>query len=159
MIYFNFFFALLQDIVYFLIIYKISEKYIGTYLSAIIAGLIFGLKHLLFPEYTIYSGIMVFLCAVILFPALFLKSRNVWIIFGFHFFWNYIQNSILGISKPEGLTSVLELDINGPTIFTGDASGFEPSIITCFIAMLIGLYFLNNAKREGKIVKPIWMKN
>ena len=155
-IYYNIFFALLQDIVYFLIIFKITEKYLGTYFSAIIAGLIFGGKHLLFPDYTIFSGLMIFLNGAILFPALFVKSRNIWIIFGFHFFWNYIQNSILGISIPEGQTSIFNAFVNGPAIFTGDSTGFEPSIITLLIAILIGMYYYREARKKGKIIKPIW---
>lgn len=157
-IYYNIFFALLQDIVYFLIIFKITERYLGTYLSAIIAGLIFGGKHLLFPDYTIFSGLMIFIDGAILFTALFIKSRNIWIIFGFHFFWNYIQNSVLGIAKPEDQVSIFNVNVNGPSIFIGDSTGFEPSIITLLIAILIGLYFFREASKKDKVIKPIWTK-
>ena len=77
---------------------------------------------------------------------------------GFHFFWNYIQNSVLGIAKPEGQVSIINVNVNGPSILTGDSTGFEPSIITLLIAILIGLYYFREAHKKEKIIKPIWKK-
>ena len=157
-IYFNFFFAALQDIVYYLIIFRISEQYLGSYIAAIISGIIFGFKHLLFPDYSFFCGLMIFFDAFILFPSLYIRSRNIWTVLGFHFTWNFIQTTILGISKIPDQNSVFNLNVDGPILFAGDTTGFEPSIFTFIIAISIGLYLFFEIKKQNKIIKPFWAK-
>ena len=158
-IYYTVFFVLLQDFVYFLILFRITEKYLGTYLTILICGLIFGFKHCLFPNYTIISGIIIFLDVTFIFSALFLRSRSLWEIFGFHLVYNFIQNIILGNPSIAGIQSVLKLSISGPYIFTGNQSGFETSIISVIFCVGVGGYLLNVTKNHGLFMKPYWMKN
>ncbi|MBN1822460.1 MAG: hypothetical protein JXR31_05740 [Prolixibacteraceae bacterium] len=152
------FFALLQDFIYFLIIFRITEKYLGTYLSILITGLIFGFKHLLFPEYLIINGFFIFLDSLFIFSALYLRSRTVWEIFGFHLTYNFIQVIVLGISIPEKMQSVFELDINGPMLFTGDKSGLESSLPVALFCVIVGGFIFLKEKNKGEFKNPYWKK-
>lgn len=156
--FFDFFFAFLQDIVYFAIIFRITEKYLGTFISIFIAGVIFGFKHLLFPDYTIWGAIAISLEGAILFTALFIISRNIWMVFGFHFAWNYLANGIFGLVKLEGIQSLLNVEISGPEILAGSRNGIESSVIALAVSLFIGIPYLMIAYRRGNFIRPFWKR-
>jgi len=153
---FAFFFAFLQDIVYFAIIFRIAERHLGTVLSIVIAGIIFGFKHLLFPDYSIWTGIAITIEGAILFSAFYIKTRKIWMVFGFHFMWNFIQNGFL--LKIQNMESLFKINISGPEILVGNPNGLESSIIAIILSICIGAYFMRKAKLEGKFILPFWKK-
>jgi len=157
-IYFTIFFALLQDIVYYLILFRITEKYLGTYLTILLTSIIFGFKHLLWPEYDFISGIFLFINILFIFSALYIKSRTIWIIFGFHFIYNFIQTIVIANFPVENIKGIINLNINGPVILTGNPSGFETSIIAVIFCVLIGGYYLIEIRKHEKFLSPIWIK-
>ncbi len=153
---YDFFFAFLQDIVYFAIIFRITEENMGSWIAIIIASIIFGFKHGLFPGYNLWSLVAQSIEAGILFSALFMLTRRIWVIFGFHFIWNYIEHGIMGIPEIEGMQGILISKFSGPDIITGSPVGLEASILTFIIGLGIGIYFLNKAYRKGNFVLPFW---
>jgi hypothetical protein len=158
-VWYTVFFVLLQDFTYFLILFRIAEKYLGTYLTILVAGFIFGFKHLLFPDYTVLSGILIFIEGTFIFSALFLRSRGLWEIFGFHLTYNFLQSNILGNPGNEGLQSVFTVTFNGPSVFTGNESGFESSIIAVIFCILAGGYYLYKLRQKGVFLPPYWKKS
>lgn len=157
-LYYTAFYVLLQDFVFYLILFRITEKYLGTYLTILITGLIFGFEHLFFPEYEFINGIFLFINILFIFSALYLRSRTVWEIFGFHLIYNFIQSIVLGVSIPDGMQSVFTLQIDGPVLLTGDKSGLESSAIAALFCIITGGYLLIKEKRQGKFVLPFWAK-
>ena len=107
-------------------------------ISLSLTSLIFCLTHCLNPGITIVSIINVFLAGLLL-GVLFIKTKNIWLVTGFHFFWNYIQ-SILGfnVSGME-VPSILFLNFDD-NLFNGGYFGFEGSYV-CTIIMLLALCF------------------
>ncbi len=153
---FAFFFAFLQDIVYFAIIFRISERHLGSVPAIIIAGIIFGFKHLLFPDYSVWSAIAMTIEIAVIFSALYIKTRRIWMMFGFHFMYNFIQNGFL--LKIQDMESLLRVKVNGPEIIAGSQNGLESSIIAIILSVCIGAYFMKKAKVEGKFILPFWKK-
>ena len=158
-LYYTLFFVLLQDFVYFLIIFRITEKYLGTYFTILITGLIFGFKHLLFPEYTFLNGLIIFIAAAFIFSALFIRSRSLWRVFGFHFMYNFLQSTIFGNPGNENLQSLFTIHLNGPPVLTGNEAGFESSIIVLIFCIVLGGYYLNVARKKGRFLDPFWKKS
>jgi hypothetical protein len=153
---FAFFFAFLQDIVYFAIIFRITERHLGSIPAIIIAGIIFGFKHLLFPDYSLWSAIAITIEGAILFTALYIKNRKIWMIFGFHFMYNFIQNGIF--IKTQDMNSLLQIKVTGPEILAGSQNGLESSIIAIILSVFIGTYFMRKVRNEGKFIPPFWKK-
>ncbi len=153
---FAFFFAFLQDIVYFAIIFRIAERNLGSVPAIVIAGLIFGFKHLLFPDYTLWGAIAITIIGATLFSALYIRTRKIWMIFGFHFMYNFIQNGIL--LKIQDMDSLLKINVSGPEILAGSQNGLESSIIAIIISTFIGAYYMKKAKLERKFIPPFWKK-
>lgn len=152
------FFAFLQDIVYFAIIFRIVEKNLGSWTAIVLASIIFGFKHLLFPGYTLWSVIAQMLEAGILFSALFMISRRIWLIFGFHVVWNTIQYGLLLGFDAEGLTPLFHAEFSGSNLMTGMPVGLEASLITFCIGTATGIFFLIKAHQTGKFIKPYWKR-
>lgn len=153
---YNFFFAFLQDVVYFLIIFRITEKSLGSWIAIGLASIIFGFKHLLFPGYTVWSAIAQAFEAGILFSVFFILTRRIWLLFGFHFIWNFIENGFILGFKPEGLIELLKSEFSGSHLITGMPVGPEASILTFAIGTGLGLFFSFHAYKRNKLILPFW---
>jgi membrane protease YdiL (CAAX protease family) len=154
----NFFFAFLQDIVYFLIVFRIIEKSLGSWIAVAITSIIFGFKHLLFSGYTVWSGITQAFEAGILFSAFFMLTGRIWLLFGFHFIWNFIEYGFILGFKPEGLIGLFKSEFFGSNLITGIPVGIEASILTFVIGTGLGLCVLFKAFKKGNYVLPFWRR-
>ena len=153
-----FFFAFLQTIVYFAIIFRILEKWVGSWSAIAIASIIFGFKHLLFPGYTLWSVIAQSIEGGILFCAIYIFFRNIWLIFGFIAVWDFIESGfILGLDN-EAMIPLFNSEFSGSSLITGMPVGPEASILTFFIFTSIGIYLLRIAYKKGNFVLPSWKK-
>ena len=153
---FHSFFAFLQDIVYFAILFRIIEKSLGSWIAILVASLVFGFKHLLFPGYTLWSVFAQTLEAGLLFTALFILSRRIWLICGFHVIWNFVQYGFIMGFDAEGLTPLFICDFAGSNLITGMPVGLEASIITFCMGTALGIYLLKKAHRKGNFIRPFW---
>jgi len=153
---YDFFYAFLQDIVYFTIIFRVTEESLGSWIALVVASIIFGFKHTLFPGYNLWSLIAQSIEAGILFSTLFMLTRRIWVIFGFHFVWNYIEHGVVGIPEIDGMQGILISKFSGSEIFTGSPVGPEASILTFIVGLGLGIYFLNKVYRKGNFVLPFW---
>ena len=153
------FYAFLQDIIYFMIIFRISEKWLGSWLAIFIASFIFGFKHMLFPGYTLWSAIAQSIEAGLLFSMLFVLTRRIWAMFGFHLMWNFMQYGILGFPEFDRIPSLLKVEYGGPDIITGAPVGLEASLITFLLISGLGLYLLYLAIKNNNLIVSYWRKS
>jgi membrane protease YdiL (CAAX protease family) len=118
-----------------------------AWLAVALTSVFFGLVHLGNPNATLISTANTII-AGIWFSLAYLKTRDLWFVWGMHLMWNWMQGSIFGI-EVSGVTSLAaapllrEID-NGPTWLTGTTYGIEGGI-ACTIALVISLglvYFL-----------------
>ncbi len=84
--------------------------------------------------------------AGIWFGLAYLKTRDLWFVWGLHLMWNWTQGSVFGI-EVSGYTMItaepllIEID-NGPAWLTGAAYGVEGGIV-CTIALLASMLFIH----------------
>ena len=144
------FFAFLQDVIYFLILFRLVEKSAGSLVAMIVTGFVFGFKHLLFPDYGVWAAAAIVIEGGILFSALFMLYRRVWMVFGFHFAYNVIQNTFLGYVNPAGnRAGVLDFQVSGPAVWTGSRAGLESSVIALILSLAAGGLLLAVEVRKG----------
>jgi membrane protease YdiL (CAAX protease family) len=153
---FHFFFAFIQDVVFIAILFRILEKSFGTWLSMALASVIFGFQHLLYPGQTPLSASAQTIEVGILFCSLYIVTRRIWIIFGFHFAWNLIQYAIVGFPVMENSRPLLVSQFSGPAIITGSPVGLEASLVTFVVGTGLGLFFLRKAIVLKRLVEPSW---
>lgn len=122
--------------------------------AILITSLLFGFVHSANPDVS-NIAIANTVLAGIWFGVAYLKTRNLWFVFGLHLFWNWTQGAIFGIeiSGLKNLTSnslFIESD-KGPTWLTGGAYGIEGGI-ACTIALLLSMAVIWKKVRSQKSV-------
>ena len=115
-----------------------------AWLAILITSIPFGIAHLNNPNAGTISTINTVLAGV-WFGVAYLKTRDLWFVWGVHWFWNWTQGSVFGI-EVSGLTDLSsspllkEID-NGPHWLTGTTYGIEGGI-ACTIALITSILFI-----------------
>ena len=128
----------------------------GWPLAAVFGGLYFGMAHLIvfMPSITgigvvwiVVSGLI----AGILFTAMYIRSKSLWLPIGFHFGWNVCLKLLFGtaVSGQEASFGLYRTELSGPAFLTGGFFGIEASVITYVIYVILAVLFLKYS-RAGK---------
>ncbi len=152
--------AIVEEILFRGIIYRIAEEKLGSYLALAISASLFGAAHLANPNSSLLAGAGIAIQAGVFLGAAFIYSKNLWMPIALHFAWNFTQAGIFGATTSGNSIgkSLLTTSIEGNEIISGGAFGPEGSIqatLFCFIAAIV-LMIAN--RRQNKIVKPYWIK-
>ncbi|MDG9726702.1 MULTISPECIES: CPBP family intramembrane glutamic endopeptidase [unclassified Streptomyces] len=147
--------AATEEVVFRGVLFRIIEEHIGTYLSLGLTGLVFGLMHLLNEDATLWGAIAIAIEAGFMLAAAYAATRNLWLVIGVHFGWNFAAGGIFstvvsGNGTSEGL---LDASMSGPKLLTGGDFGPEGSVYAVGFGALLTIVFLWLAHRRGNI-KP-----
>ncbi len=110
-----------------------------AWLAILLTSIFFGAVHLGNPGVTVFSTLNTIL-AGLWFSVAYLKTRDLWFVWGMHLMWNWMQGSFFGI-EVSGLTYITtspllkEID-SGPTWLTGSTYGIEGGIV-CTVALIV----------------------
>ena len=67
----------------------------------------------------------------------YIYTRNLWFSIFFHFSWNFFQGPVLGFRvSGVGLQGILQQELSGSPLLTGDVFGFEGSIIDTALTVI-----------------------
>ena len=120
-----------------------------AWLAILLTSLFFGAVHANNPNAGVISTLNTVL-AGIWFGVAYLKTRDLWFVWGLHLMWNWMQGSFFGI-EVSGLTDITtnplfrEID-TGPTWLTGTTYGIEGGI-ACTVAILASIFALQFGKK------------
>lgn len=115
--------------------------------AILLTSLFFGLAHIGNPD-TGPVAVLNTILAGIWFGVAYLKTRDLWFVWGMHLMWNWMQGSVFGI-EVSGITYITkapllkEIDF-GPSWLTGQTYGLEGGI-ACTVAIVLSMtaiYFL-----------------
>ena len=116
-----------------------------AWLAITLTSFIFGVGHFGNPNATVISTANTVLAGG-WFSLAYLKTRDLWLVWGMHLMWNWMQGSIFGI-EVSGLTEITttpllkEID-TGPTWLTGATYGIEGGI-ACSIALIVSIVVIH----------------
>jgi membrane protease YdiL (CAAX protease family) len=110
-----------------------------AWLAIALTSLFFAAGHLTNPSAD-YIGIINTVLAGIWFSVAYLKTRTLWLAFGLHLAWNWVQGAVLGLPV-SGITEITTAPLLLPTntgsiVLTGGDYGIEGGI-ACTIAVII----------------------
>jgi membrane protease YdiL (CAAX protease family) len=130
--------AILEELVFRAVIFRIVEQMAGTILAIIVSAGLFALLHSLNPGVT-GMGIVSVALAAITFALLYALTRNLWLVIGVHLGWNFAEGSLFGaqVSGSGAAHSLLTTSLTGPDLLTGGSFGPEGSIITTALYLLL----------------------
>lgn len=152
--------AIIEEILFRGIVFRIIEEKLGSYFSLIISATIFGLLHMTNPNSSLIAGIGLAIQAGLLLASAYIYSRNLWLPIAIHFAWNFTQSAIFGanVSGNKISKTLITSEINGAEWFTGGQFGPEGSIQATLFCLIVTVILLVLSHREGKIIKPYWKK-
>ncbi len=118
-----------------------------AWLAILLTSVFFGAVHLANPNAGYLSSLNTAIAGV-WFGVAYLKTRDLWFVWGLHLIWNWMQGAVFGI-EVSGLTEIVHSPLlketdAGPAWLTGGDYGIEGGI-ACTIALIfstIAIYFL-----------------
>ena len=108
--------ALFEELLLRAVIFKIAEESLGTWAALAGQALLFGALHLGNPHASVFGAVAIAFEAGILLAAAYMLTRRLWLAWGIHFGWNWIQGSFFGVrvSGTEVGSSLLHSTPHGP---------------------------------------------
>ncbi|KQC30854.1 hypothetical protein AAY42_13870 [Flagellimonas eckloniae] len=144
--------ALIEEVFFRLIIYRIIEKWIGTYLALLLISIIFTVPHLFNDNVTLLS-ILLLLTFGFAHSIMYTYTKRLWLPFAFHLGWNFAQpfyGSNLSGTEEE---HIINSNFDGPVLLIGSEFGIEDSILSIILLLIVCIIFLRLSIRQKKIVK------
>ena len=141
------------------IFFRLVEELTGTWISVMISALLFGFLHIWNPNATILSSLSIALTAGVVLALLYAITRNLWIVIGMHFAWNFTLGGIYGAPVSGGaVQGLFKSEFSGQEWITGGAFGPEASVITMVTFTLFGLWLVFRTIRVQQVIPPLWSK-
>jgi membrane protease YdiL (CAAX protease family) len=121
----------------------------GAARAILVFSVLFGAVHLMNPGASIWGLINTIVIGVFLAIA-YLRTRALWLPWGFHFAWNLTMGLLLGlpVSGYRLFNVVVHGTVRGPTWLTGGSYGFEAAAPGAF-AIAIGLLIVWRAPLQS----------
>lgn len=139
------------------IVFRLMEKWLGSWVALGFSALLFGALHLANPNASLLAAFAIAIEAGILLGAIYMLTRRLWAAIGLHMAWNFTQGGIFGVAvsgfETRGLIKPM---IEGPDLLTGGGFGAEASLPAIIICTAIGLIFLYRTYIKGGFVSPSW---
>lgn len=151
--------AFMEDLLYRVMLFRLLEEWLGTWVGVAIIALAFSTTHLVHEEATALSTLAIALQDLILAGA-FILTRRIWLCWGIHWGWNFAQDGVLGMpnSGVTYLPSWLMPEVSGPTWLTGGSIGIELSVLGVVLSMIVGIVLLKLAWDRGQVLQPEWRR-
>jgi uncharacterized protein len=143
--------AVVEEILFRAIVFRISEEALGTWWALLISALIFGLLHAGEP-----GAVPVAFAASVLLCCAYMLTRKLWMPIGIHFAWDFMQDGVFGVAA--GAKGLLRAELTGPSLLSGGGNGIEGSILALVVVLISALYLLGRATRHGQLVEPSWRR-
>jgi len=150
--------ALVEEIIFRGIIYRITEQSLGTWLALIISALFFGIGHIT-NSHADFLGILSVAMAGIFLGALYTIKSRLWYPLAVHVGWNFFQYFFgLPISGNDEFVYFMDASRDGPAWFVGGGFGIENSILSVMLILGFSIYLLYRAREQDRIIKPFWKR-
>jgi membrane protease YdiL (CAAX protease family) len=151
--------AVLEEIIFRGIIFRITEQALGTWFALVISAVIFGAVHLLNPHSSVQGAVAIVLEAGIFLAAAYMSTRRLWFVIGAHFGWNFTESGIFGAAVSGNASrGLIEGTVSGPTYLSGGIFGIEASVVAIAICLAVAILLLVRAKAKGEFIPLAWQR-
>jgi uncharacterized protein len=152
--------ALVEEIVFRLILFKLTEELLGTWIALIIQGLLFAIVHAWNDNATLFTTSSMVIVGGLVYGGGYILTRSLWLPLGLHWGWNFFQTGMFGM-RNSGMTfrGLVFPYIDGPEWLTGGVWGIEASYITILLCFIVGVVLVYLAKKNSQFVLPRWKRS
>lgn len=151
--------AIVEEIVFRGILFRFLEAFGGSWFALAFSSALFGFGHMMNDNATVFSSVAIAIEAGLMLGGAYMLTRNLWLAIGLHFGWNMVQGFIWDVPvSGNAVDGLVESQIAGPELISGGMFGLEASLVALAIATPLGAWFVIRAAREGKLVRPWWVR-
>ena len=133
----------------------------GWITAALLNGFYFGAAHLvaflphISPGYFLKTTLLI-TAANLLFAAMYIRGKSLWLPIGFHTGWNFCLYAVMGtmMSGSDSTLGIFESRLSGPGALTGGNFGVELSLVTLAVYLILAFLFIKLPWRG----KPLLLK-
>ena len=141
------------------ILFRWLEEWGGSWVALLLTSALFGCAHLLNPNASPIAAVGIAFEAGVMLGAAYMLTRSLWLPMGLHAAWNFAQGEVYDIPvSGMPVHGMVNAQLSGPPLLTGNGFGLEASIIAIVVATLFGLYLLWMAIKKGELVQPRWVR-
>ncbi|MGW4064798.1 CPBP family intramembrane glutamic endopeptidase [Amycolatopsis sp. NPDC004747] len=146
--------AVTEELLFRGILFRLVEKWLGTWLALVLSGLVFGLMHLFNEHASLWGAIAIAIEGGGLLTSAYIATRKLWLPIGLHFGWNFAGAGIFGavVSGQGASQGLLDAVTSGSPLLTGGDFGPEGSLYSVLFCFLATCVFLRLAHRRGRLV-------
>ncbi|MEO8406501.1 MAG: CPBP family intramembrane glutamic endopeptidase [Chitinophagaceae bacterium] len=145
--------ALLEEIVFRLLVYRIFENWLGTYISLFIIAVVFEVPHW-FNNNVTFLSVILGLIFGFAHGIMYTYTKRLWLPLGFHLGWNFAQPFYgSNLSGLDDIGSIIKAKFSGPTLLTGTVYGIEDSIFSIVLLAMVSVLFLYFSIKKNRIIK------
>jgi uncharacterized protein len=140
------------------ILFRFLEEGFGSWIALTMTALLFGFLHLSNPNATVWSAAAIALEAGVSFGAVYMATRSLWVVMGFHTAWNFLQGAVFGVNvSGNGVPSdsLFKPLIQGNSWLTGGAFGIEASVISVVLGLGLGITFVVRAVQQKRTMRGL----
>ncbi len=151
--------AFLEELIFRLILFKLTEELLGTWIAFMIQAVFFGFAHQANENATVLTSISLIIVGGIFYTAAFMYTRRIWFPLGIHMGWNYCQSGLF--SMPNSGTTyegLLNTTVSGPKAFTGGSFGIEASFMAIALCLIAGIVLVAISYKAGRFAAPLWKR-
>ena len=150
-------FALLEEIVFRGILYRIIEESLGTAIALILSAALFGIVHIS-NDHANFLGVLSAASGGLLLGALYTFTGRLWYPISLHIGWNFFQYFFgLPVSGISDMEFYMTSSRSGPEWLAGGGFGIENSLITIGLVLGVSFWLIALISRRGKLVRPFWI--
>lgn len=137
-----------EEMLFRAILFRILEQAMGTLRALIASALLFGLAHIVNPDATLASSLVISLESGVMLGLAYVATRNLWFPIGIHLAWNFAQGGIFGAAGSSDAQSLVQMTFFGPVWLTGGPTGTDMSAVTISFCVALALAFAFWARRR-----------
>ncbi len=129
----------------------------NKYLALVLSSILFSLMHGFNPNISLFSLFGLFFAGMIL-GITYIYTKNLWYPIGLHFGWNFFQTHLGFNVSGMDFYSLIEFKYGTGNLFNGGEFGFEGSIFSIFVQLLIligAVYYYRGANKRQHFRKLI----
>ncbi|MEV4770748.1 CPBP family intramembrane glutamic endopeptidase [Micromonospora humida] len=146
--------AVTEELLFRGLLFRLVEERLGTWLSLLLTGVLFGLMHLANPDAGVWGATAVTIEAGFMLAACYVATGSLWVPIGLHLGWNFAAAGIFSVvvsgnGESQGL---LDASTSGPMLLSGGDFGPEAGLYTVLAGLALTVVFLGLAHRRGRIV-------
>lgn len=146
-----------EELLFRAVIFRISERALGSWPALIVSGILFALAHL--GEGISAMGLANTFMAGMMFSAAWMVTRRLWLCMAIHAGWNYVLGSIFSIAvSGHPARGLLDGALDGPDWVTGGIYGLEGSVATFVVIGALFVILLRWAGVKGHVLPVSWGK-